>query len=80
MTIAITTNWFKSGNSWALRLPRAFRLSGDSVTIRREGKKRLIIEERDRTWDDFFAPGAARVSADFNPVRDDRPPQSRDIF
>lgn len=73
--------WFKSGNSWALRFPRPFRLPGDGVIIRRDaGGARLIIEAEGSGWDDFFAPGAARVTSDFNPARDDRPPQARDLF
>jgi len=81
MQTAITAHWFKSGNSWALRLPRAFRLKGDEVIIRRDSHaQRLVIEAKGSQWDDFFSPTAPRVTADFNPVRDSSPPQSRELF
>jgi antitoxin VapB len=79
MLETITANWFKSGNSWALRLPRGFRLPGDSVTIRRDAD-RLIVAAQGHEWDDFFTPDAPRVTADFNPARDAAPPQARELF
>jgi antitoxin VapB len=53
------TNLFKSNRSQAVRLPKdvAFPESVRSVTILRDGRRRIIIPT-DAIWDDFFeAPG-----------------------
>ncbi|WP_114950707.1 type II toxin-antitoxin system VapB family antitoxin [Sphingosinicella terrae] len=53
------TTLFKSNRSQAVRLPKevAFPENVKSVTVRREGNKR-IITAGDGSWDDFFdAPG-----------------------
>ena len=44
---------FWTGRSQALRLPKEFRLDGDSVAIRRYGK--LIVLQPDDDWEDFIA-------------------------
>jgi antitoxin VapB len=46
---------FRNGNSQAVRLPRAFRLPGKEVSIRREGT-RIILEPlaKSRWPRDFF--------------------------
>lgn len=53
------TTLFQSNRSQAVRLPKdvAFPEGVRSVTILREGKRRVIIPA-DAVWDDFFeAPG-----------------------
>ena len=53
------TTLFKSNKSQAVRLPRdvAFPDRVKTVTIIREGKRRIIVPA-DASWDDFFdAPG-----------------------
>lgn len=53
------TTLFQSNRSQAVRLPKdvAFPESVRSVTILRDGKRRVIVPS-DATWDDFFdAPG-----------------------
>ena len=53
------TTLFQSNRSQAVRLPKevAFPEGVRSVTILREGKRRVIVPA-DAVWDDFFeAPG-----------------------
>lgn len=54
-----TAKLFWTGNSQALRLPKAFRFSGDEVRIRKQGN-RVIIEPIVTDWsflDDIRAIG-----------------------
>jgi antitoxin VapB len=54
-----TTNLFQSNQSQAVRLSKdvAFPAGVKSVTILREGRRRVIVPS-DARWDDFFeAPG-----------------------
>lgn len=74
-----TTKVFKSGNSWAVRLPKDFQLEGDEVEIlKRNGN--IVIREIPKNLakafelltklpDDFFLDG-----------RNDTLPQERDFF
>jgi len=53
------TTLFQSNRSQAVRLPKdvAFPESVRSVTVLRDGKRRVIVPS-DAVWDDFFdAPG-----------------------
>ena len=53
------TNLFLSNRSQAVRLPKDVAFPDDvrSVTILREGKRRIIVPT-DTVWDEFFdAPG-----------------------
>ena len=65
--MAQTAKLFWSGRSQAVRLPKAFRMEGNEVRIRREGR-RAILEPIAEDWawldaiagtfsDDFFAEG-----------------------
>lgn len=65
--MAETAKLFWSGRSQAVRLPTAFRMEGNEVRIRREGR-RIILEPIAEDWawldpiagtfsDDFFAEG-----------------------
>lgn len=45
-----TAKLFKTGRSQAVRLPKAFRMTGDKVKIHREGNK-VILEPIDVSWD-----------------------------
>ena len=70
---------FQSGNSQAVRLPKAFRLNADRVEIFRRGDEIVLREHPVNAAaifdllaelpDDFMADG-----------RDDTPPQSRESF
>ena len=70
---------FQSGNSQAVRLPKAFRLNAERVEIFRRGDEIVLREQPVNAAaifdvlaelpDDFMADG-----------RDDTPPQSRESF
>lgn len=70
------TTLFQSNRSQAVRLPKevAFPEGVRSVTILRDGKRRVIVPA-DAVWDDFFdAPGVDLGERD-QPV-----PQAREPF
>lgn len=70
------TTLFRSNRSQAVRLPKevAFPEGVRSVTILRDGKRRVIVPT-DAVWDDFFdAPGV-----DLG-LRDQPPTQVREPF
>jgi virulence-associated protein VagC len=41
---------FKNGHSQAVRLPRAYRMSGTEVSIRREGNRIILEPLAKETW------------------------------
>ena len=45
---------FQTGRSQAVRLPKAFRMPGTEVNIRREGNK-VILEPISTSWDALVA-------------------------
>lgn len=70
------TTLFQSNRSQAVRLPKdvAFPEGVRSVTILRDGKRRVIVPS-DAVWDDFFdAPGVDVGD------RDQPLPQDREAF
>ncbi|MFZ1389842.1 MAG: type II toxin-antitoxin system VapB family antitoxin [Thiolinea sp.] len=48
-----TAKIFQNGRSQAIRLPKAFRLSGTEVKISREGN-RIILEPLEASWDGWL--------------------------
>ena len=69
MTESGTAKLFRHGRSQAVRLPKAFRLPGKEVRVRRLGRA-VILEpvERDReTIEAIFAEIDRRGGADFLP-------------
>lgn len=48
-----TAKIFQNGRSQAIRLPKAFRLSGTEVKISRDGS-RIILEPLEQSWDDWL--------------------------
>ena len=48
-----TAKIFKSGNSQAIRLPKAFRMPGEKVKIFRRGNQ-IVLEPLESTWDALF--------------------------
>lgn len=79
-----TAKIFWTGNSQAIRLPKAFRFDGNEVTIKKQGNK-VILEPivDDWAWLEKFEN---RTEADVDPsfeqaVRELRntPPQERDF-
>jgi antitoxin VapB len=73
-----TAKLFITGQSQAVRLPKAFRFKGKEVFIRKEGNC-VILTEKPESWDDFFT-SSARVTEDFTSERVDPSPQKRELF
>ena len=78
--MAQTAKLFWSGRSQAVRLPKAFRMEGNEVRIRREGR-RAILEPIAEDWgwldaiagtfsDDFFAEGRRQSDQQERPALD----------
>jgi antitoxin VapB len=70
------TTVFRSNRTQAVRLPKdvAFPASVQSVTILRDGARRVIIPA-DRAWDDFFAAPGIDMGD-----RDQPPGQERELL
>lgn len=72
---------FRSGNSQAVRLPKKFRLPGQTASIRRQGRSLVITPEED-AWE-RFARGAADLSdimGDFQREQPTKPDSRSDLF
>ena len=74
-----TAKLFRSGNSQAVRLPKAFRFAGTKVFVKRIGNALLLLPESD-SWQPFIE-SLTMFSEDFmqereQPQRQDRP----DVF
>jgi antitoxin VapB len=61
---------FWSGRSQAVRLPKEYRLTGDTVVVRRVGNT-LVLEPAD-DWPEGYVESFSAVASDF-----DRPPQGK---
>lgn len=69
------TTLFKSNRSQAVRLPKDVAFPDDvrTVTILKDGRRRVIVPS-DSVWDDFFdAPGVDLGDRD-QPAADEREP------
>ncbi len=75
------TKVFKSGNSYAVRLPKEFRLNCDTVYIKREGNCIVLIPPYSK-WDDLFNKlRKSREPLDsFLKERKQPPLQERELF
>ena len=70
---------FQSGNSQAVRLPKAFRINADRVEIFRRGDE-IVLREQPLSAAAIFDV-LAELPADFMADgRDDTPPQKRESF
>jgi antitoxin VapB len=70
---------FKSGNSQAVRLPKAFRLKGPEVDISRRGDE-IVLREKTKSRGglaDAFDILASMPLDAFDNIKDERPPQER---
>lgn len=70
---------FKSGNSQAVRLPKAFRLKGPEVEISRRGEE-IVLREKAKSGGGLAEAFAALVSMPmdaFEDIKDNRPLQQR---
>lgn len=76
--MAQTAKIFMNGRSQAVRLPAEFRFSGREVFIERDGDA-VIIRPKPAGWDDFFSR-KSKVPDDFLAVREDPPPEKRELF
>ncbi len=75
------TKVFKSGNSYAVRLPREFRLNCDTVYIKKEGN-RIVLIPPDNKWDDLFDKliNSKELTDNFLSKRKQPLPQERELF
>jgi antitoxin VapB len=55
---------FQNGRSQAVRLPKAFRIQGDEVTVRREGDAVILEPIRKRAWPRGYWARVARLGRD----------------
>lgn len=70
---------FWSGRSQAVRLPKAFRIDGDRVRIRRRGSS-IILEPCETDWE-WLRAVAGPVDDDFERAATDQlPAQQRDTL
>ena len=74
-----TARVFKSGNSQAVRLPKAFRLKGPEVEISRRGDEIVLREKppRRRGLAEVFDILAEMPDDVFRDIKEKRPPQKR---
>jgi antitoxin VapB len=73
-----TARVFKSGNSQAVRLPKAFRLKGPEVEISRRGDEIVLREKPKRRGLSQALDALASMPDDaFEDIKDRRPLQQR---
>jgi antitoxin VapB len=72
---------FTSGNSQAIRLPKKFRLPGQTARIKRHGKSLVITPEED-VWVRFDRglAGLSGVMADFKREQPDKPDRRKSFL
>ncbi len=75
------TKVFKSGNSYAVRLPKEFRLNCDTVYIKKEGNCIVLIPP-DNKWDNLFDKlrNSKELTDGFLSKRKQPLPQERELF
>ena len=73
------TRVFKSGNSQAVRLPKAFRLKGPEVEISRRGDEIVLREKpsKRKGLAEAFDILVSMPEDMFEDIKDNRPPQRR---
>jgi antitoxin VapB len=76
-----TTKVFKSGNSWAVRLPREFRINTKEVYIKKE-KNRKVLIPKGKKWEVLFEKleEAKEETKDFLIERNQPLPPSGEMF
>ena len=80
--MAGTAKLFLNGRSQAVRLPAEFRFQGREVFIRQDQTTGdVILSRRPESWDSFFKlRQEANVPEEFMADRQDRRPQTRELF
>lgn len=71
-----TAKLFKSGNSQAVRLPKAYNFEGREVYVNRLGRT-VILVPKDNPWD-MLVSSLDRFTADFMAEREQPPVQDRE--
>jgi len=71
------TSVFWSGNSQAIRLPKDFRVRGNSVEIFRKDDKIIILEKKALSWQDIFETPCPEFELE---RPDNIAPQQRKLF
>ena len=71
-----TAKLFQNGQCQAVRLPKAFRLPGNEVYIKKVGNA-IVLIPMDHPWDTLFA-SLTQFSADFMQERDQPAVQARE--
>ncbi len=71
-----TAKLFQNGQSQAVRLPKAFRLPGNEVYIKKVGNA-IVLIPMDHPWDTLFA-SLTQFTADFMQERDQPAVQARE--
>ena len=76
-----TTKVFKSGNSWAVRLPREFRINTKEVYIKKEKNHKVLIP-KGKKWEVLFEKleEAKEETKDFLIERNQPLPPSGEMF
>ena len=78
-----TAKIFMNGRSQAVRLPQEYRFKGNEVYIRRDEKTGdVILSEKVKSWDEFFAlvDAAKNEAKDFLRDREEDNAQEREVF
>ena len=68
---------FNSGNSQAVRIPKEFRLKTKVVSILKRGNDLIIREKQPLSWNEIYD---IPCDCDFELIRDNQPPQTRELF
>lgn len=71
-----TAKLFKNGESQAVRLPKAFRMPGSEVRIRKDGRK-VILEPIEKGWNPMWS-ALEQLPADFAIEREQPAMQTRE--
>lgn len=75
--MSATAKVFQSGNSQAVRLPKAFRLQADEVEIFRRGDE-IVLREKPRSLAQAFADLAGLPDGIWDDIRETRAPEERE--
>ena len=72
----MTAKLFQNGQSQAVRLPKAFRLPGTEVYIKKVGNA-IVLLPMDHPWETLFT-SLSQFSEDFMDEREQPPSQARE--
>lgn len=75
--MSVTAKVFQSGNSQAVRLPKAFRFKTREVEIFRRGDE-VVLREKPRSLAQAFADLSELPDGIWNDIRETRAPEERE--